>query len=121
MHTLAAAFLVTFAALFPIVNPIEAAPLFFVLTRELPVSARRVASARVPRRSTMPGRTARGAGTIDITSSPENRQMLSHPLPSFTERNRISPDPQYLSLYATYDPGMIGRKFGRSCTIPLPK
>ncbi len=36
MHTLAAAFLVTFAALFPIVNPLEGAPLFYVLTRELP-------------------------------------------------------------------------------------
>ncbi len=36
MHTLAASFLVTFAALFPIVNPIEGAPLFYVLTRDLP-------------------------------------------------------------------------------------
>jgi multiple antibiotic resistance protein len=45
MHTLAAAFLVTFAALFPIVNPLEVAPLFHVLTRELPV-ARQHALAR---------------------------------------------------------------------------
>src|ERR1700740_1843772 len=47
MHTLAAAFLVTFAALFPIVNPIEAAPLFFVLTRELPVSRQHVLARQV--------------------------------------------------------------------------
>jgi multiple antibiotic resistance protein len=45
MHTLAAAFLVTFAALFPIVNPLEVAPLFHVLTRELP-AARQHALAR---------------------------------------------------------------------------
>jgi multiple antibiotic resistance protein len=45
MHTLAAAFLVTFAALFPIVNPLEVAPLFHVLTRELP-PARQHALAR---------------------------------------------------------------------------
>jgi multiple antibiotic resistance protein len=36
MHTLAVSFLVTFAALFPIVNPLEGAPLFYVLTRDLP-------------------------------------------------------------------------------------
>jgi multiple antibiotic resistance protein len=47
MHTLAAAFLVTFAALFPIVNPIEAAPLFFVLTRELPVPRQHVLARQV--------------------------------------------------------------------------
>jgi len=45
MQTLAAAFLVTFAALFPIVNPLEAAPLFYVLTRDLP-PARQHALAR---------------------------------------------------------------------------
>ena len=45
MHTLAAAFLVTFAALFPIVNPLEGAPLFYVLTRDLP-PARQHALAR---------------------------------------------------------------------------
>jgi multiple antibiotic resistance protein len=45
MHTLAASFLLTFAALFPIVNPLEVAPLFYVLTRELPL-ARQHALAR---------------------------------------------------------------------------
>jgi len=45
MHTVAAAFLVTFAALFPIVNPLEVAPFFHVLTRELP-AARQHALAR---------------------------------------------------------------------------
>ncbi len=45
MHTLAAAFLVTFVALFPIVNPLEGAPLFYVLTRDLP-PARQHALAR---------------------------------------------------------------------------
>jgi multiple antibiotic resistance protein len=47
MHTLAAAFLVTFAALFPIVNPIEGAPLFYVLTRELPAARQRVLARQV--------------------------------------------------------------------------
>lgn len=36
MHTVIAAFLVTFAGIFPIVNPIEGAPLFHVLVRGLP-------------------------------------------------------------------------------------
>jgi multiple antibiotic resistance protein len=47
MHTLAAAFLVTFAALFPIVNPLEGAPLFYVLTRDLPVARQRVLARQV--------------------------------------------------------------------------
>jgi multiple antibiotic resistance protein len=47
MHTLAAAFLVTFGALFPIVNPLEAAPLFFVLTRELPPPRQHVLARQV--------------------------------------------------------------------------
>jgi multiple antibiotic resistance protein len=37
MHTITAAFLVTFAGIFPIVNPIEGAPLFHLLVRGLPV------------------------------------------------------------------------------------
>ena len=47
MHTLAVAFLVTFAALFPIVNPLEGAPLFYVLTRELPVERQHVLARKV--------------------------------------------------------------------------
>jgi multiple antibiotic resistance protein len=47
MHTLAAAFLVTFAALFPIVNPLEGAPLFYVLTRELPPERQHVLARQV--------------------------------------------------------------------------
>jgi multiple antibiotic resistance protein len=47
MQTLAAAFLVTFAALFPIVNPLEGAPLFYVLTRELPLARQRVLARQV--------------------------------------------------------------------------
>ena len=47
MHTLAAAFLVTFAALFPIVNPLEGAPLFYVLTRELPQERQHVLARQV--------------------------------------------------------------------------
>lgn len=48
LRTLSGAFLVSFAALFPIVNPIEAAPFYHVLTRDLPRTrqyslARRVA------------------------------------------------------------------------------
>jgi multiple antibiotic resistance protein len=38
LKTIVGAFLVTFAALFPIVNPLEAAPLYHVLTRDLPES-----------------------------------------------------------------------------------
>jgi multiple antibiotic resistance protein len=47
MHTFAAAFLVTFAALFPIVNPLEGAPLFYVLTRELPTARQQVLARQV--------------------------------------------------------------------------
>jgi multiple antibiotic resistance protein len=47
MQTLATSFLLTFAALFPIVNPIEGAPLFYVLTRELPVERQRVLARQV--------------------------------------------------------------------------
>jgi multiple antibiotic resistance protein len=47
MHTLAASFLVTFAALFPIVNPIEGAPLFYVLTRDLPQVRQHVLARQV--------------------------------------------------------------------------
>jgi multiple antibiotic resistance protein len=47
MHTLAASFLVTFAALFPIVNPIEGAPLFYVLTRDLPQARQNVLARQV--------------------------------------------------------------------------
>ena len=47
MQTLAAAFLLTFAALFPIVNPLEGAPLFYVLTRELPVARQQVLARQV--------------------------------------------------------------------------
>src|ERR1700739_4714168 len=47
MHTLAASFLLTFAALFPIVNPIEGAPLFYVLTRDLPQVRQHVLARQV--------------------------------------------------------------------------
>jgi multiple antibiotic resistance protein len=47
MQTLLNSFLLTFAALFPIVNPIEGAPLFYVLTRELPVERQRVLARQV--------------------------------------------------------------------------
>jgi len=47
MHTIVAAFLVTFAALFPIVNPLEVAPLFHVLTRELPIARQQVLARQV--------------------------------------------------------------------------
>ena len=47
MHTLAAAFLLTFAAPFPIVNPLEGAPLFYVLTRELPQERQHVLARQV--------------------------------------------------------------------------
>jgi multiple antibiotic resistance protein len=40
------AFLLTFAGLFPIVNPLEAAPFFLVLTAGLPSSERRVLARR---------------------------------------------------------------------------
>jgi multiple antibiotic resistance protein len=47
MHTITTSFLLTFAALFPIVNPIEGAPLFYVLTRELPAERRNVLARQV--------------------------------------------------------------------------
>jgi multiple antibiotic resistance protein len=47
MQTVVAAFLVTFGALFPIVNPIEVAPLFHVLTRELPIARQCVLARQV--------------------------------------------------------------------------
>ncbi|HEX4598692.1 MAG TPA: MarC family protein [Burkholderiaceae bacterium] len=47
MHTLVTSFLLTFAALFPIVNPIEGAPLFYVLTRELPIERQQVLARQV--------------------------------------------------------------------------
>jgi multiple antibiotic resistance protein len=47
MHTIVSAFLVTFAALFPIVNPLEGAPLFYVLTRELPQARQHVLARQV--------------------------------------------------------------------------
>jgi multiple antibiotic resistance protein len=47
MHTAAAAFLVTFAGLFPIVNPLEVAPLYHVLTRELPGARQRLLARQV--------------------------------------------------------------------------
>jgi multiple antibiotic resistance protein len=47
MHTIVAAFLVTFAGLFPIVNPLEVAPLFYLLTRELPEARRKVLARQV--------------------------------------------------------------------------
>ncbi len=46
-RTLASAFLVTFAALFPIVNPIESAPLYHVLTKNVPAGRRRVLARKV--------------------------------------------------------------------------
>src|SRR5580692_2781710 len=42
MNAVASAFLLTFAGLFPIVNPIEAAPFFLGLTQNLPAAERRV-------------------------------------------------------------------------------
>ncbi|HEY4039045.1 MAG TPA: MarC family protein [Burkholderiaceae bacterium] len=47
MHTLVTSFLLTFAALFPIVNPIEGAPLFYVLTRALPIERQQVLARQV--------------------------------------------------------------------------
>jgi multiple antibiotic resistance protein len=45
--TLISAFLVTFAALFPIVNPIEGAPLYHVLTKNIPARRQRALARRV--------------------------------------------------------------------------
>jgi multiple antibiotic resistance protein len=47
MQVVVNSFLLTFAALFPIVNPVEGAPLFFVLTRELPSDRQRVLARQV--------------------------------------------------------------------------
>ena len=47
MHTITTTFLVTFGALFPIVNPLEAAPLFHVMTRELAPARQNVLARRV--------------------------------------------------------------------------
>jgi multiple antibiotic resistance protein len=47
MQTVVSAFLVTFGALFPIVNPIEVAPLFHVLTRELPIARQYILARQV--------------------------------------------------------------------------
>jgi multiple antibiotic resistance protein len=45
MNGIVAAFALTFAGLFPIVNPLESAPFFLALTKSLP-SAKRSALAR---------------------------------------------------------------------------
>ena len=42
MNAVASAFLLTFAGLFPIVNPLEAAPFFLALTANLPAAERPV-------------------------------------------------------------------------------
>lgn len=47
MKTALGAFVVTFAALFPIVNPLEAAPLYHALTRELPAGAQNALARKV--------------------------------------------------------------------------
>jgi len=47
LRIMSGAFLVTFAALFPIVNPFEAAPLYHVLTRELPAERQQALARRV--------------------------------------------------------------------------
>ena len=47
MNEIASAFLLTFAALFPIVNPIEAAPFFFGMTASLPSAERNVMARKV--------------------------------------------------------------------------
>jgi len=47
LRTMTGAFLVTFAALFPIVNPLESAPLYHVLTRDLSVPRQRALARRV--------------------------------------------------------------------------
>src|ERR1700756_5648254 len=47
MQTLLNSFLLTFAALFPIVNPLEGAPLFYVLTRELPEARQHTLARKV--------------------------------------------------------------------------
>jgi multiple antibiotic resistance protein len=47
MKTVGGAFLVTFAALFPIVNPLEAAPLYNILTKDLPQALQRTLARQV--------------------------------------------------------------------------
>jgi multiple antibiotic resistance protein len=47
LKTITGAFLVTFGALFPIVNPLEAAPFFHVLTRGLSIARQRELARRV--------------------------------------------------------------------------
>jgi multiple antibiotic resistance protein len=47
LHSVLSAFLVTFAALFPIVNPIEAAPFYHVLTKDLSVARQRTLARKV--------------------------------------------------------------------------
>ena len=47
LKDIASAFLLTFAALFPIVNPIEAAPFFFSMTAGLSATERRVLARKV--------------------------------------------------------------------------
>jgi len=47
LRTLSGAFIVTFAALFPIVNPFEAAPFYHVLTRDLPEERQRTLARKV--------------------------------------------------------------------------
>jgi len=47
LKTILGAFLVTFGALFPIVNPIEAAPFYHVLTRGLDAARQRVLARKV--------------------------------------------------------------------------
>ena len=46
MNGVASAFLLTFAALFPIVNPLEAAPFFLSLTAGLPSAQRQGLACR---------------------------------------------------------------------------
>lgn len=47
IRDMAGAFLVTVGALFPIVNPIEGAPLYFVLTKDLPPERQRALTRKV--------------------------------------------------------------------------
>ena len=47
LKDIASAFLLTFAGLFPIVNPIEAAPFFFSMTSGLSTAERRVLARKV--------------------------------------------------------------------------
>ena len=47
LNGIVAAFALTFAGLFPIVNPLESAPFFLALTKSLPTSERRALARRV--------------------------------------------------------------------------